>query len=103
MKWKGFFVGFAISTAIGLFSKSNNKRKFRSEDILHIVKNELKPYGKVTGSWILAQPERMENGESTISVYKGGVTQLRKGKRKYIEFIVDAHTGEMIHHEIISG
>ncbi|WAA11752.1 PepSY domain-containing protein [Fervidibacillus halotolerans] len=99
MKWKDFFTGFTIGAAIGVFTKTYRKKIHRSEEILNLIKNEMNPYGKIVGSWILAQPERMQSGEGTTLVYKGGITQIREGERKYMDFIVDAYTGEILHFE----
>ena len=98
MNWKSFFSGVAIGLAIGIFAAKTTEKlgTLNSEDVLAKVKNELKKKGKITGSWIIAQPETYQKNDLTYQVYRGGITCLQDHQSTTYEFLADAKTGTVL-------
>jgi len=104
MSKKNFLAGIMCGIAFGFFSSkaiTNNRSKFSSEEILHIIKSTAGPNGKVTGSWIMTKPETLKKNSFTYQAYRGGITKIEDDDEKHFEFLADANTGEILEWSIV--
>lgn len=97
MNWKSFVGGIVIGLTVGLLvCKTANTGKLSSEDVLAKVKGELKKNGKITGSWIITEPEIFRKNDLDYMVYRGGITRVADGQTNSFEFLADVHTGTIL-------
>lgn len=97
MNWKNFLCGIAVGVTVGfLVSKTMDRGKLTSEEVLSRMKNELRKTGKITGSWILTKPENFQKNNIDYMVYRGGITRLENGETSSYEFLADVHSGTII-------
>lgn len=80
---------------------TENRSKFSSEKILHLIKNTAGANGKVTGSWIMTKPETLNQNSFTYQAYRGGITKIEDNDEKHFEFLADANTGEILEWSIV--
>ncbi|WP_368974295.1 hypothetical protein NST61_14225 [Caldifermentibacillus hisashii] len=104
MNKKNFLAGIICGIAFGFFSSkamTENRSKFSSEKILHLIKNTAGANGKVTGSWIMTKPETLKQNAYIYQAYRGGITKIEDNNEKHFEFLADANTGEILEWSIV--
>ncbi|KIO66725.1 hypothetical protein B4065_2269 [Caldibacillus thermoamylovorans] len=104
MNKKSFLAGIMCGIAFGFLSSkamTENRSKFSSEEILHLIKNTAGANGKVIGSWIMTKPETLNQNSFTYQAYRGGITKIEDNDEKHFEFLADANTGEILEWSIV--
>lgn len=97
MKWKGFLLGALTGIAVGWLTKTITDNQYYSpEEVLQNVKKRMKPKGKITGSWIMTNPEQIDMNTISYQVYRGGITCINDEEKSNFEFLADAKTGTII-------
>jgi predicted small secreted protein len=98
VNWKSFLTGFGSGLVGGLVAYHYLSKETgpSPEKILEQVKSTFKEQGPISGSWIHMEAEPYEVNNLKYLVYKGGISQSKKGVTKQHEFVADASTGTIL-------
>lgn len=98
MNWKHVIGGVVVGVAASYIAKEaiSKNSGLSSNEVLHIVKTAFKEKGPINGSWISMEKETLHTSESSLTVYRGGITRMNGDRQEVYEFISDSETGKIL-------
>lgn len=98
MNWKYIITGVIAGVTAGYVTQKiiSENHSLNSNEVLAIAKSAFKQQGPITGSWIQMEEDIYDTGDSSISVFKGGITRMNGDNKESFAFISNSKTGEII-------
>ncbi|CAI9393948.1 hypothetical protein ACTQ5K_07825 [Niallia sp. Sow4_A1] len=98
MNWKQCLGGVVVGVAASYLAKKTitKNNNLSSNEVLHIAKAAFKKKGPINGSWINMEKETLHTPESSLTVYRGGITRMNGEKQEVFEFVSDCETGTIL-------
>lgn len=97
MKWSRFIFGVATGViASYLLTRKKNDPFLKPEQIVQALKHRYQDSMSIIGSWIHIEPQLEEVEGVRYHTYNGGLTGHINGEPTFLEFKVDAQTGNVL-------
>lgn len=98
MNWKHIIGGVVAGLAASYILKEviAKNSSLSGDQVLSLAKTAFKEKGPINGSWINMEKEILHTRESSLTVYRGGITRLNGDTQEVYEFISDSETGRIL-------